>query len=271
MGPLTPDMHARMQKNLREGDLPVDVPWRSLSEYLVTRREDRRLAERRFIHRRHNPPHLRGRSGRPSRYQRGARRYARPRPRRDVGRSPRHRFVADLSSGVLRLHRGADRALPRRRAIRRQVHLPYARRRPCPDPGRRGAPAHQSRRWRAGGDLSPEASRQGQLAQARPCHRDGRERPRRRRGDLRRHVHLHRWRNRALELDPTPLPRRRSREAIRTSRRSRRSRGDPRRDRTLARRLGEPLPGRRGRRRRARYWAPARKRTAAARGRRSRR
>jgi N-acyl-D-amino-acid deacylase len=34
MGPLTRDMHDRMQKNLREGDMPVDVPWRSLSEYL---------------------------------------------------------------------------------------------------------------------------------------------------------------------------------------------------------------------------------------------
>ncbi len=35
MGPLTPDMHARMQKSLGEGDMPVAVPWRSLAEYLA--------------------------------------------------------------------------------------------------------------------------------------------------------------------------------------------------------------------------------------------
>ena len=35
MGPLTPDMHSRMQKNMHEGDIPVDVPWRSLAEYLA--------------------------------------------------------------------------------------------------------------------------------------------------------------------------------------------------------------------------------------------
>jgi N-acyl-D-amino-acid deacylase len=34
MGPLTPDMHDRMQKTMREGDMPVDVPWRTLAEYL---------------------------------------------------------------------------------------------------------------------------------------------------------------------------------------------------------------------------------------------
>ncbi len=34
MGPLTPDMHDRMKKNMLEGDLPVDVTWHSLAEYL---------------------------------------------------------------------------------------------------------------------------------------------------------------------------------------------------------------------------------------------
>ena len=34
MGPLSPDMHARMQKSMSEGDMPVDVPWRSLAQYL---------------------------------------------------------------------------------------------------------------------------------------------------------------------------------------------------------------------------------------------
>ena len=34
MGPLTPDMHDRMQKAMREGDMPVDVAWRTLAEYL---------------------------------------------------------------------------------------------------------------------------------------------------------------------------------------------------------------------------------------------
>jgi N-acyl-D-amino-acid deacylase len=35
MGPLSDEMHQRMQKNLHEGDLPVDAPWRSLAEYLA--------------------------------------------------------------------------------------------------------------------------------------------------------------------------------------------------------------------------------------------
>lgn len=34
MGPLTPEMHGRMQKAMREGDMPVDVAWRTLAEYL---------------------------------------------------------------------------------------------------------------------------------------------------------------------------------------------------------------------------------------------
>jgi N-acyl-D-amino-acid deacylase len=35
MGPLTPAMQARMQKSMGEGDMPVDVPWRTLAEYLA--------------------------------------------------------------------------------------------------------------------------------------------------------------------------------------------------------------------------------------------
>ncbi len=35
MGPLTPDMQARMRKSMAEGDMPVEVPWRSLAEYLA--------------------------------------------------------------------------------------------------------------------------------------------------------------------------------------------------------------------------------------------
>lgn len=34
MGPLTPDMHDRMQKGMREGDMPIDTPWTTLAEYL---------------------------------------------------------------------------------------------------------------------------------------------------------------------------------------------------------------------------------------------
>ena len=34
MGPLTPDMHGRMKKSMLEGDMPVDVTWHSLAEYL---------------------------------------------------------------------------------------------------------------------------------------------------------------------------------------------------------------------------------------------
>ena len=34
MGPLTPAMQARMQKSMGEGEMPVDVPWRTLAEYL---------------------------------------------------------------------------------------------------------------------------------------------------------------------------------------------------------------------------------------------
>ena len=35
MGPLTPDMQARMRKSMAEGDMPVDVPWQSLAGYLA--------------------------------------------------------------------------------------------------------------------------------------------------------------------------------------------------------------------------------------------
>ena len=35
MGPLTPDMQARMRKSMAEGDMPVEVPWSSLAEYLA--------------------------------------------------------------------------------------------------------------------------------------------------------------------------------------------------------------------------------------------
>ena len=35
MGPLTPDMQARMRKSMAEGDMPVEVPWQSLAEYLA--------------------------------------------------------------------------------------------------------------------------------------------------------------------------------------------------------------------------------------------
>ena len=35
MGPLTPEMQSRMRKSLGEGDMPVEVPWRSLAEYLA--------------------------------------------------------------------------------------------------------------------------------------------------------------------------------------------------------------------------------------------
>ena len=35
MGPLTPAMQARMQKSMGEGDMPVEVPWRTLAEYLA--------------------------------------------------------------------------------------------------------------------------------------------------------------------------------------------------------------------------------------------
>jgi N-acyl-D-amino-acid deacylase len=35
MGPLTPTMHARMQKSMHEADMSVDVPWRTLAEYLA--------------------------------------------------------------------------------------------------------------------------------------------------------------------------------------------------------------------------------------------
>jgi N-acyl-D-amino-acid deacylase len=34
MGPLTPDMHARMRKSMSEGDMPVEVTWHSLADYL---------------------------------------------------------------------------------------------------------------------------------------------------------------------------------------------------------------------------------------------
>jgi N-acyl-D-amino-acid deacylase len=35
MGPLTPTMRDRMQNDMREGDMPLEVPWSSLAEYLA--------------------------------------------------------------------------------------------------------------------------------------------------------------------------------------------------------------------------------------------
>jgi N-acyl-D-amino-acid deacylase len=35
MGPLNPEMHDRMKKSMLEGDMPVDVTWRTLGEYLA--------------------------------------------------------------------------------------------------------------------------------------------------------------------------------------------------------------------------------------------
>ena len=96
---------------------------------------------------------------------RAARRDARARAAGDGGGRARHRLVADLRAGLLRLDRGADRALQGRGAVSRQVHLAHAQRgQPSARGGRRADP-HQPR---------GRASRPRSITSRPPARRTGR-------------------------------------------------------------------------------------------------
>ena len=103
--------------------------------------------------------------------------------------------------GLLCRDARTDRAGDRVGAVRRHVHQPYPQReRPIARGGRR-ADRHRARVGRPGRNLSSEAGRPRQLGQARRRHRPGRGGARVGRADHRRHVHLHRRRDRARRGD----------------------------------------------------------------------
>ena len=83
--------------------------------------------------------------------------------------------LADLRAGVLRLDRGADRAVQGRGAVSGQVHLAHAQRGQPPARSGRRADSHQPRGEHSGGDLSPQGRRPGELAEDGRRDRDGRE------------------------------------------------------------------------------------------------
>ena len=130
MGPLNDAMKQRMVAT--QGDVKFDVAWTTLGEYLETwsgaacRPTSRRSSARR--------PCACTSSGyadrAPTPERTGA--HAGAGAPGDGGGRPRRGLVADLRAGVLREDRGADRAVPGRRGVRRHVHLAPAER------GRRG-------------------------------------------------------------------------------------------------------------------------------------
>ena len=98
----------------------------------------------------------------------------------DGGRRARRRHVADLSAGGLCRDRRTGRADDRSGAVRRQLHQPHAVRRRSAAGEHRRADRDLAPFGRAGGNLSFEAGRPGQLGQARPG-QSPRSRPRGRR------------------------------------------------------------------------------------------
>ena len=150
------------------------------------------LAQRRVLRRRHHRARARDRLRRPAADAGGARAHAGAGAPGDGGRRARRRLVADLRAGVLRLDRGADRALQGGGGVRRDVHLAHAERgRPAARRHRRADP-HLARSEAAGRDLPPQGVGQGELGQARRGDRQGRAGARRGAAHHRRHVHLHR-------------------------------------------------------------------------------
>ena len=126
MGPLTPEMKQRAIEQM--GDIKYDITWTTLAEYLQElerRGVSQNVAS--FIGATTIREHVIGlEDAKPTPAADG--RDARARPPGDGGGRARHRLVADLRAGVLRVHRGADRALQGRGAVPRQVHLAHAQR-----------------------------------------------------------------------------------------------------------------------------------------------
>ncbi len=104
-----------------------------------------RLAQHRLVRRRHHRARPRARLRRPAADPGGARPHARAGAPGDGGRRAGRRLVADLRAGVLRLDRGADRALQGGRRVRRHVHLAHAERGRATARGHRRADPHRAR------------------------------------------------------------------------------------------------------------------------------
>ena len=117
MGPLNDAMKKRMVDEM--GDIKYDITWTTLAEYLQeleTRGVSTNVAS--FVGATTIREHVIGlEDKKPT--PRAARRDARARPAGDGGRRARHRLVADLRAGVLRVDRGADRAVQGRGAVSR--------------------------------------------------------------------------------------------------------------------------------------------------------
>ena len=124
MGPLNEAMKKRAYEEM--GDLKYEITWTTLAEYL--RELERRGVshERGVLRRRHDDPRACDRPRGPKADAAAARRDAKPGSEGDGGRRPRHRLVAHLRTGLLRLHRGTDRAVQSRGGVPRQVHLAHA-------------------------------------------------------------------------------------------------------------------------------------------------
>ena len=127
MGPLTPPMKAELEHEAerRPGlrdllDPAVGIPGPC--------RAPRHRAERRLVHRRGNPARERRRLRRPAGHGRRAGPHARAGGRGDGRRRAGHRLGADLPAWQLRGHRGADRAVPGRRGVRRLLCLAHPQR-----------------------------------------------------------------------------------------------------------------------------------------------
>ena len=214
------------------------------------RREERVQPERLLLRGRRNHPLPRGGLRRPPGHARGAGQDEGAGRRGDVRRRPRHRLRPHLPARQLRVDGGADRAVPRGGVAPRQVHLAPPQRGGRPAGGDRRVGAH----LRGGGpprrDLPPQSGRSPKLAPHGQGHRRDRGGARPRPADQRRHLHLHRRRHRPGQLHPAPVPRRWAAQALRATRRSRGAARDPPHHRGGPRRVGEPLRGVGGRRRR---------------------
>ena len=127
MGPLTDEMKRLAKQS--QGDIQYDITWTTLAEYLAFL-EKKGIAPNvaSYIGAATLREHVLGEKDvKPTPEQMEAMR-ALVREGMAAGRA-RHRLVADLRAGQLRLHGGADRAVQGSGAVPGQVHLPHAQRR----------------------------------------------------------------------------------------------------------------------------------------------
>ena len=115
MGPLNDAMKKRMVEQM--GDIKYDITWTTLAEYLQELERRGISHQRRLVHRRDDHPRARDRPRGQEADAGRARGDARAGAAGDGGGRARHRLVAHLRAGVLRVDRGADRAVQGRRAV----------------------------------------------------------------------------------------------------------------------------------------------------------